>query len=177
MVLSHFLTIIFPGYNLSLFEIHLGFLWLSGTFLCLIKAGFTLEHPFAVTLSLCSLGPSHFCSPRRKAASAAAGLSGWALWRALALTVLQPLEDCEVRVWEVLSFPNDNLGFSGILSLRGGCLVPSPLFSSILTAAADSLFNLRVIIMWLGGGINFDMCIQLTIQPLFFWLNWTQNFR
>lgn len=42
-----FLTIIFPGYNLSLSEIHLGFPRHSGTFLCLTKAGSTLEHPFA----------------------------------------------------------------------------------------------------------------------------------
>lgn len=91
-----FLTIVFPGYNLSLFEIHLVFPGLSGTFLCLIKAGSTRECPFAVTL--CSLGSFHFCSPRRKTSSVAAGLSGWALWRTLALPVFQPQEDCELCV-------------------------------------------------------------------------------
>lgn len=172
MVLSHFslfffLDIIFPYLRFTLV-----FPDSVALFLCLVKAGSTLEHPFAVTLSLCSLGPSHFCSPRREAASAAAGLFGGALCRALALPVLQPLQDCEVCVWEGLSFPNDGLGLSGMLGLRGGCLLPSLLFS----AAAESLFNLHVITMWLRGRINFDMYIQLTVQRLFFWLNWTQNF-
>lgn len=136
------LTVIFPTWDapsqFSLIQWH----FQSSAFSQGWAHSSTLEHALAVVLEI-----PVACLSKEKAASAPAGVSDWALGSAL--SILQLCEDCEVWVWEVLGFPNVGLGFSGRLSLRGACLVPSCLSLPSIFPWTLALLLFCLIFVWL----------------------------
>lgn len=125
-----FLTIIFSGGNLSLFEVHLlGFHWFNGTLRVMpfLKAG-----PIASPWTHLCCHPWNSGCPSLYSVGLPTSVhwedSLTTCWPFLARPHGEPSSSCvrtEVWVWDLLDSPNIGLGFSGRLGLRGACLVPS----------------------------------------------------